>query len=99
MKVRQGHVSNSSSTSFLLIISADDFDLLHREAKDEYDDSALSLLADPSPCGSFYVDGGRAFVFKNKRYLGDPSIKYLQTMLASKLEGRYFLEINDEDGQ
>jgi hypothetical protein len=94
MKKRDGHVSNSSSTSFVLMLSAkDDAFLKDNLDTGEYDESlAWAMLQRPK---YKRVGGKHMVVYKGSEYLGCGGISSLAKALEEKIPGKYILEIEE----
>lgn len=87
MKTRNGHVSNSSSTSFILVLSRDDYEELSKG-----DEEWQSLLGDESSC---QINGKEALMVKGSEYLGGRELESLEKVLKERFEGRYFFETHE----
>lgn len=89
MKCRDGHVSNSSSTSFVLMVSMED---------------AVTLMYDLDPLMAAFAGTPRhkrigdqiMAVYKGSEYLGGGMIARLEKVLDEKIPGRFSLETKQE---
>lgn len=88
MKKRDGHVSNSSSTSFVLMLTEAD-DLVLREDLDPY---AEEMLFRPR---RKRIGGKSMIVYKGSEYLGCGGIASLAKALEEKIPGRYIFETEE----
>jgi hypothetical protein len=94
MKRRDGHVSNSSSTSFIVIIGQKEHDAVYGELDDD-----IRYLLLPDLAEHIALNGEPVLLFRGSCYLGaDGAIFELQKFLNDKIPGKFFMDASESGG-